>query len=248
MVVEDMVILGVCCAAASVTQSVSGFGFGVVLVAVLPIFGIPIPRVVMLVTLLVGLNIAIALWRVRRHLSLRRVVWLVAGVPFGIPVGTYLLMHGPESVLRGMLGAVLVFAAAEPFVRGGGAPAPEKRRWGFLAGVCSGALGGALSTGGPPVVIYFYRRQWSKELTKASVMLTFVATVSLRLCYYTWQGLIGRANLVDAAVLAPVVVAGSLVGERLFHSISQGGFRRALATMIVVCGAYQLYRAVCLAL
>ena len=247
MPVPELAILALFCAAASVTQSVSGFGFGVVLVAVLPVFGVAIERVVVLVTLLVGLNIAIALWKVRRHVSVRRVAWLVAGVPLGLPVGLYLLTEGPEWVLRGLLGAVLVFAAVEPVFRGLGAASPEKRRWALLAGACSGALGGALSTGGPPVVVYYLRRQWSKEVTKAAVMLVFACTVGLRLVAYGLKGgLITPARLAEAGMLAPVVVAASLVGERLFRAISQRGFRKAVAAMIVVCGVYQLYRAVLL--
>lgn len=246
MPVPEIVILIVFCAVASVTQSVSGFGFGVLLVAVLPVFGVTIQRVVVLVTLLVGINIAIALWRVRRHVSFRRVMWLVIGVPFGIPLGLALLTAGPdlEWALRGLLGGVLVFAALEPFLRGAGKPAPEKRRWALFAGFCSGLLGGALSTGGPPVVIYYVRRQWSKEVTKAAIMLVFVGTVGMRLVAYGVKGgLITQGRLIEAAILAPVVFAASLVGERLFHAMSQSGFRRAVAAMIVLCGVYQVYRA-----
>jgi len=255
MTVPEIAVLIVFCSLASVTQSVSGFGFGVVLVAVLPLFNdggsfsFDIERVVVLVTLVVGINILIGLWRVRRHVSLRRVMWLVIGVPFGIPVGMYLLTEGPEWALRGLLGAVLVFAAIEPVFLRRAEPSPEKRGWALFAGVCSGALGGALSTGGPPVVIYYFRRQWSKEVTKAAVMLVFTGTVAMRLVAYGLKGgLITQARLLDAAVAAPVVVAASLVGERLFRAISQGGFRRVVAAMIVLSGAYQVYKAVLLAM
>ena len=235
------------CAAASVTQSVSGFGFGIVVVALLPLFGVPIQHVVVLVTLVVGVNIVIGLWQVRRHARWRSVVWLAVAIPFGIPVGMVVLTAGREWewALRGLLGGVLVFAAVEPlFLRRRQAPAPATRRWGLLAGFLSGLLGGALSTGGPPIVIYVFRRQWSKEATKAAIMLLFVETVALRILVYGLRGgLLTAERLAEAAVLAPVVVVASLLGERLFHAVSPAGFRKAVATVIVVCGVYQLYRA-----
>ena len=250
MTVGEMAVFGGACLAAAATQSLSSFGFGVVLVGLLPIFGVPIPETVVLVTLLVVPNLAIAVWRLRREASVRRVAWLLAGVPLGIPFGIYLLTaEGLGRLLRGLLGLVLIFAAVAPFLLRRLAPRPERRRWAFTAGVASGALGAALSTGGPPVVIYFYRRQWPKELTKACVMLTFVGTVSLRLIAYviqtpiTGKALLTGELLLKAAVFSPAVVAGTILGEGLFGKVSQRGFRWAVAAMLIVCGAYQLGKA-----
>ncbi|HUT33983.1 MAG TPA: TSUP family transporter [Planctomycetota bacterium] len=245
----DAAIFAACCIAGATVQSLSGFGFGVVLVGLLPILGVAIRDAVVLVTLLVVPNIAIALWRVRREARLARVAWLLLGVPLGLPVGVYLLAFGREWVLRGILGLVLIGVAAEPFVRRRAAPGGESRLWAFVAGAASGALGAALSTGGPPVVLYFYRCQLGKEATKAAIMLSFVGTVLWRLLAYVAQAPItGRELLTMPLVWKgvafwPAVVAGTLLGERLFRALSQGGFRRAIAAVLVVCGVYQLGRA-----
>jgi len=246
---QEIVLFGGCCIAASATQSLSSFGFGVVLLGLLPLFAVPIRDVVVLVTLLVIPNLLIAVWRLRRQVSLRRVAWVLVGVPVGIPVGLYLLTQGPQWLLRGLLGLVLLYVALAPFCRTGVGPRPTRRLWAVVAGAASGALGAALSTGGPPVVIYFYRRQWSKELTKACTMLTFVGTVSMRLVAYvvqtpiSGQPLLTRELLVQAAAFSPAVVVGALAGERLFGRIGEGGFRRVVAGMLAVCGIYQLGKA-----
>jgi hypothetical protein len=245
----EIVGVAACCVVASATQSLSSFGFAIVMVAVLPLLGVSIQDSAVLVTLLVVPNLAIAVWRLRREVSLRRIRWMLLGVPVGIPVGLYLLTGGPEWLLRGLLGVVLVFAAVEPLLRGSGGARPERRRWAFLAGAASGALGAALSTGGPPIVMYFHRRQWSKELTKACVMLMFVGTVSMRLISYfaqipfTGKELVTRDVVLKAALLSPAVVGGTLVGEWLFGWISQSGFRRVVAAMLAGCGLHQLARA-----
>jgi len=241
--VWQVAAVGGCCVVAAFTQSVSSFGFGIVTVALLPLVGVGIQDTVVLAGTLVIPNIVVVLWRMRRHLSLRRVGWLLLGVPLGLPVGLYLLAWGPEWVLRLLLGATLVFMAVEPFLRKPSEPSPAHRGWAFAAGVCSGALGGALSTGGPPVVIYFYRRHWTKELTKASIILTFAGTVSARAVAYVPAGLFTSGRLVAIAALAPAVVVGSLLGERLFGSLGQTAFRRIVGCVLAICGVYQLVAA-----
>ena len=245
--------LGGSAVAAALVQSASSFGFGLVLLALLPMVGMAVREAVVLVTLLVVPNLAIAVWRLRRRVDLRQVGWLLAGVPLGIPPGLYLLAKGPDWALRGALGVVLVVAALEPFFRERMAARRGSRRWAFVAGVCSGALGAALSTGGPPVVLYFYRLGRDKEETKACVMATFVGTVSMRLVAYVVQApLTGEALLTSgliwqAVVYSPAVVVGTAMGEWVFGSVSQRGFRLAVAAMLVVCGLYQLGKAAGLA-
>ncbi len=239
-----------CCIAGSVVQSVSSFGFAVVVVGLLPFFGVAIRDAVVLVTVLVVPNIAIALWRVRREVRWRRVAWLLAGLPLGTPLGILLLAFGPEWLLRGLLGVVLIGASLEPFLRGGnGEPRPESRRSAFGAGVASGALGAALSTGGPPIVLYFHRQGLGKEAMKAAVMLAFVGTVLWRLVAYvaqapvTGQPLLTLGLATKGVAFWPAVVAGTLLGEWVFGRLGHAGFRRTVAAMLVVCGVYQIGKA-----
>ncbi len=246
---QRLVPLAGSAAAAAVVQSVSSFGFGVVLLALLPLVGMAVREAVVLVTLLVVPNLAIAVWRLRREVDLRQVGSLLLGVPLGIPPGLYLLAEGPDWALRGALGVVLIVAALEPFFRRRVAPGQGSRRWAFVAGLCSGALGAALSTGGPPVVLYFYRLRRRKEQTKACIMATFVGTVAMRLVAYLVQvPITGKVLLTSdlawqAVLYSPAVVIGTAMGEWVFGSVSQRGFRVAVAGMLVVCGIYQLGKA-----
>jgi len=84
-------------------------------------------------------------------------------------------------------------------------------------------------------------------------MATFVGTVSMRLVAYVVQApLTGEALLTSgliwqAVVYSPAVVVGTAMGEWVFGSVSQRGFRLAVAAMLVVCGLYQLGKAAGLA-
>lgn len=246
----DIAAFAFACIAGAVVQSTSSFGFAPVAIGLLGVFGVAIRDAVVLVTVLVVPNIAVALWRVRHEVRLGRVVWLLAGVPLGTPLGIYLLAFGPEWLLRALLGAVLIGAALEPFLRGGdGSPRPEHRLAAFVAGVASGALGAALSTGGPPIVLYFHRQHLGKEAMKAAVTLAFVGTVLWRLGVYVAQAPVTGQPLLTAELALrglafwPAVAAGSLAGERLFARLSPAAFRRVVAAMLVLCGAYQVGKA-----
>ena len=245
MSLEELVVLGACSLLAAVTQSVSGFGFGVVLVGLVPLFGIALRDAVVLIGIIVIPNLCLSLWRLRRHVSLRRVAWLFAGIPLGVPAGVWLQAQADtyEGAVRALLGSVLILAAAEPFLRRPARPRPARAWCAVATGALSGMLGAAFGTGGPPVVIYFYRRQWSKEATKASVMFTFVGTVAMRLVPYAWIGWITTRRLAIGAAVIPVVVLGTLMGEWLFGRVSQEAFRRVVAVMLVVLGLYQIGKA-----
>lgn len=243
MTLTQIAIFAACTVLASVTQSVSGFGFGVVLVGLLPALGIKILDVVILVGILVVPNIAVGLWTLRRHVSIRRVVWILVGIPLGVPVGIYLQLSGPEALVHGLLGAVLIFAAIEPFFREGDGPRPTRPLYAVGTGAISGILGAAFSTGGPPVVIYYYRRHWTKEVTRATLLLAFAGSVTMRMVPYACLGKITPELLLVGAAFCPVVVAASLLGERVFRRVSQEGFRRVIAAMLLVLGVYQIGKA-----
>jgi hypothetical protein len=240
----ELAVLAAGAVLASITQSVSGFGFGVVLVGLMPVFGVKILDIVVLVGILVIPNLAIGLWRLRRHASLRRIAWLLVGVPLGIPLGMMLQASGSEAVVRGLLGGVLLFAAIEPFFRGELGPRPTRPVWAILTGTLSGTLGAAFGTGGPPVVIYYYRRHWSKEVTKASLLLTYSFTVALRTVPYVAVGWLTLRLLLIGLALCPVVAVASTLGERIFHRCSQSAFRKVVAAMLILLGLYQIGKAV----
>ena len=244
MSVTEILLFGGFCIAGSITQSVSGFGFAIVLVAGLPLFGVPIQDVVVLIGIAVMPNLLIALWRTWRHVSLRRVAWVLVGMPIGVPVGIYLLTEGAAWLVHALLGMVLVWAAVEPFLLPSSGPRPTKPIWGIATGVATGALGAAFGTGGPPMVVYFCRRQWPKEVTKASLVSVFIVNVTMRTVGYVWTGLFTRDLLLTGLAFCPAVVLGTLVGERLFHAISQEAFRRIMAAMLALCGLYQIAKAV----
>jgi uncharacterized membrane protein YfcA len=78
----------------------------------------------------------------------------------------------------------------------------------------------------PDHVAHLYRRPDPPQALKATNQLVFLSMGLARLPAATAQGQITSSIWVEAAIIAPFVLAGLLVGTRLGRRISPGAFRR----------------------
>ena len=92
----------------------------------------------------------------------------------GIPLGVWGLIHAPATIVKAVLGIVLIlfglykiFTPAVPEIRHPFAA--------YLLGFIAGILGGAYNTNGPPVVIYGTLARWQPEQFRASLQMYFSA-------------------------------------------------------------------------
>lgn len=135
---------------AGFTQGLTGFGFGLVSMALLPLL-LPVREAAAVVAALNLVTCAVTLWGVRDHLCWRRGRSLTLGSAAGVPFGVYLLAAlDPAPLLRLLGGLLVVFAVAE-LTSGRRTPAPLPGWLGWPAGFLGGSIGGAFNMGGPPV-------------------------------------------------------------------------------------------------
>jgi uncharacterized membrane protein YfcA len=220
---------------AGFTQGLTGFGFGLVSMALLPLL-LPVKEAAVVVAVLNLVTCVFTLWAVRRHLCWRRGRSLIVGSAAGVPFGVYLLAHlEPAPLLRAM-GIVLVgFAAAELLTDA--RSRPRVPGWlGLPAGFLGGSIGGALNMGGPPVIAYVYAQPWSKEEIVATLQLVFGVSALLRVA------LIGAGGLYTAPMvplllltLAPMALA-ILLGTRLLLRVPLVPLRRGVAVFLLALG------------
>ena len=149
---------------AGFTQGATGFGFGLVVMSVLP-HVLDVREAVPLVSVYGLVLTIVMLWRYRAWISPRRFLPVLAGVAVGTPLGALYLRSIDPRVVTGTLGAFLLVYATTSLLaeRGRGDAAPEVRigrRWGPVAGLLGGLLGGAFNTGGPPIIVYATARGW----------------------------------------------------------------------------------------
>jgi uncharacterized membrane protein YfcA len=143
----------------------------------------------------------------------------------GVVLGVTALSRLDRTWMVRALGVTVVAISALNLV----APAlraPAGRAADLVAGLVGGLLGGAFNTGGPPLVAHLYARHEAPEVAKGTIQALFLSISLTRLPVATAQGLMTGPVWRDAALAAPFVVGGLLVGLRLGRRLHAEHFHR----------------------
>lgn len=224
---------------AALVSGTTGFGYGVVVMAALPLL-LSVRVLNPIVTILSGANSLFVLWLCRRHVRFRALLPLLAGAMAGIPVGVFLLGRVDESVARRVLGAVVAAYVLYNVV-----PLPRLRRsiapgWGVGVGAASGAIGGAFAMGGPPVVIYLSLKGMQKDELRGSLAAYFVATYVYKIPLLAAGGFFTAEALRYTLLLLVPTAAGVVAGHLLASRMSSRAFHVALLALLSVTAARYL--------
>lgn len=227
--------------AAAVIQGATGFGFGLVCVAVLSL-SLPIHQAAGLTALpALTINLLI-LWQLRRHLHLKDVWGMGVAIAAAAPVGVagYCLLDA--RVMNGVLALVLTAALLQPFV-GRLARRPWHPFWlGVPLGLLSGLLSGAYGTGGPPAVAYVQSRHYERHrhvvgiqflLAIGGVFRVFSLLLNRALDAAQWQ-----RNMIGACV----VPLGVWAGLRLLRRMPGVWLRRAVLLLLALAWVHSIMR------
>lgn len=217
--------------AASIVSGLSGFGFGLIAMALLPLLiGIKLANAfVSFCGLAIFASLTIPL---RKHIAWRALGPLLAGTALGVPIGVYGLVNLPEGVLLKILaGFILSYVAFALFVHNR-VHFHMDRRWGYLAGFVGGIISGALSAGGPPVIMYCDSLNLGKKGFKATMQVFFVLLILYKIPIFYFSGLLTGQLWRTLLFYSPFVAAGTVVGIVLFHRLSDLWFRRVVLILL----------------
>ena len=225
---------------AALCQSVTAFGFALVMVPLLTLTWEVKPAVITS-TLLSTVFMVPLLYEVRERVSAPVIAPVVAGSFVGFPAGILVLSRIDSDWLQVFVAVMVAAACVTMFIS---APAAARRPGavaGFLAGGVSGALRGATSMSGPPIVLYALRLfGHDVERFRANVL-----GVLLPSSLATIGGLI-VADLVDSDVLlacalaAPTMIAGTLTGAWLRKRVPAAAFRPVVLSVLAASSAVVL--------
>jgi uncharacterized membrane protein YfcA len=216
-------------------QGVTGFGHALVAIGFLSILlG---PKEAILVLTLLAPVIAITLFvKVRRDVAWRETIWLGAALLAGIGPGIALFAYLPSGSLRRVVGGLLlVFTAwyASPV-------SPRIRRlgrgWAVLAGGAGGFLNGLTSTGGPPLVLFLLSHDIDKRTRLAVLQALFLIGSLAKVAMASGAGLFSAPVVARSAILAAPLVAGVLLGNRLFDRLDARWIRALSLVLLGVMG------------
>jgi uncharacterized protein len=216
------------------TQSLTGFGSGLVSMAFLPdILGVR--TAVPLVVLVTGTLEAILLVRYRSAFNLKAVWPLTLASIFGIPVGVRALRSLNEEVLLTVLGVVMAGYALYALLN---FKLPELKHpaWALIFGFFAGILSGAYSVGGPPAIIYGSCRRWGPEEFKSNLQGFFLVNDSLAILSHGLSGNLTPVVWRTYLLVLPALALGLLAGTALDRYINPRLFRKMVLILLVVMG------------
>jgi uncharacterized membrane protein YfcA len=221
------------------TQSLTGFGSGLVSMAFLPdILGVR--TAAPLVVLVTGTLEAILLLRYRTAFNFKAVWPLTMASIFGIPLGVWALRSLNEEILLTVLGAIMAGYALYALLN---FKLPELKHpaWAILFGFCSGLLSGAYSVGGPPAIIYGSCRRWNPQEFKSNLQGFFLVNDTLAILSHSISGNMTPVVWRTYLLVLPALALGILVGTALDRYINPHIFRKMVLILLVVMGVRMMF-------
>lgn len=230
-------VLALCALLAGMAKSgLPGLGFVIVPTIALAIAAPEAATGWLLPLLIVADLFALGFYRreARIPLLLRMAPWVVVGMIAGYAV----LELADGRILTRLLAILLLAMIARHLLRArmGDRLAPRNAVAAAAFGVVAGFATTVSNAAGPVMVLYFVGLGLSKgELLGTSAWFFAVVNLAKVVPYAkTDPSQFSAASLAADAVVAPAVVAGSLIGRRLQHAIPQRAFEVTVMTLATV--------------
>jgi uncharacterized membrane protein YfcA len=167
-------------------------------------------------------------------------------VPFalvGVVIGVTVLVNLPRAKAMLALGVFVLFYAVYALTSRPGTTVVS-RHWAYLAGIVGGTTGTVFGAGGPPYVIYLSHRPLSKEQFRATLTLTMVFSLAMRIVAFALTGLMFK---VEVGVTAVFAVLAAMVGLTLaswaFKRVTRELLLRLVAVLLLANGISLIVRA-----
>ena len=179
----------------------------------------------------------IGVFSVRRGFDWKRLAPFVLGGFAGIPLGLWLLPRLDVPLFKALLGAFIVIVCPLMMVAD---RMPRITHGGRFADALSGAAGGVMGglggfTGVVPSLWCTFRG-YEKDTQRAIIQNFNLAMLTVTFASYLATGVLGAAQLPLLAIVLPAMVVPSLLGARMYKSISPDMFRRVVLGLLTLSG------------
>ena len=221
-------------AVAVIAGMVRGFaGFGAAMLMT-PVFSaLHGPAVGISLCMLLEIAVALPLLpRAIQYVDWRRIGLLMVAAVVGAPVGNLVLTQVSPEPMRWAISAI-VLAAVALLASGWRFHGQWRAPVTLGIGATSGFLNGLSGMAGPPIAFYYLAGNETVTRVRANLTTYFVFVDLAALAVFLARGLVHWDTGILALWLAPAVVAGGLLGEKLFPLASEAFYRRLALCLLV---------------
>lgn len=237
-----LILIGVIFVAA-IVQELSGFGFGTLAMAILPIFLAykTCNMLVLSASLLIEIYTIIKLFKY--------IQWKLVIIPTFVSViisilGTHLMLGLSTKTLSIIMACFLWIMAGYLSLIAPKLKVSANLFTGLIAGGLGGFMQSMFAAGGPPIVAY-YNSIIDNPLTYQATVQTYFITTTLTILITDFSKGYLTGNLVFPGIICMIsCLLGTIVGMRLLHKISMKTVRKAAYIVMLLAGCYMLYKGI----
>ncbi len=241
---EVKVIIIILCIVFISTLTRSTFGFGDALIA-MPLLSLFVNiKIATPLIALIAFFIAISILIKNINRVEFKSAWrLILSSLVGIPIGLWYLKDINESVIKLILGVIILFFGIYSLVK------PKlvelkKETYSWIFGFFAGILGGAYNTNGPPIVIYSSLKKWNPQNFRATLQGYFFTTGILIIAGHGLAGNFTKEVLTYFVYCLPVVLIAVIIGAKINKRIPLEKFHKFIYLILIILGAVLIFNSI----
>ena len=225
---------------AAFVQRVSGFGFGIFIMTVLPYLMPTYGEATTLSGLLAIVTSIIIAVRHYHHLHWKKLLPILITFIAVSYIAVQFVSIASDGILRKLLGGILILASAWFLFLAKRVRLPASLPVQFCMGTLSGVMGGLFGMQGPPAVLYFISSAEKKEEYMAMAQMYFLIGNVVMTIYRARCGYLTQTVLEGWCYGLIAVLIGTYIGSVVFSYISINILRKVIYTYMAVSGAIAL--------
>ncbi len=237
--VELLISLLIVTVAGVVLGTVS-FGFGVMATPPLLLL-IEAKTAIVVVNTHTTILLSLVLLTTWKHLDLRKSKGLIIGGLLGTPLGVFLLNVAEPSLLRIIIGGLIVVLGLLN-IREINLPYATFPGSGLFFGFITCLAVTAITIGGPLGAVYAIAQKWPAQTVRASLAAMFVLSGIASIALYAATGLYSQGALTTVGLTVPGVLVGFGLAGLLVGRLNEKAFRYVVVALVVLGGSMLLGR------
>ena len=235
-----MLLLILMCIGAAFVQRVSGFGFGIFIMTVLPYLMPSYGEATTLSGLLALLTSVIIVSRMWRYLPWRKLLPILITFLIVSWFAVQFVAHSGEGLLKHILGIMLILASVYFFFLSDKIRIKPTLLMQVSMGTLSGVMGGLFGMQGPPAVLYFIATAERKEEYMALAQTYFLIGNLMMTFYRAGNGFLTHEVGMAWLCGIPSVLLGTWLGGKVFNRIPIKMLRKIIYAYMGLSGIIAL--------
>lgn len=226
---------------AAFVQRVSGFGFGIFIMTMLPYLLPTYGEATTLSGVLATVTSAIIVWHMHKFIVWRKLLPILLTFLVVSWFAVQFVAMAGDGMLKHILGGVLILASVYFFFLSEKIHIRPTMPMQLSMGTLSGVMGGLFGMQGPPAVLYFLASSERKEEYMAQVQCYFLIGNLVMTVYRCQSGFLTTEVMMDWCFCLPAVLLGTWIGAKVFRMIPVKVLRKIIYAYMAISGAICLF-------